>query len=228
MFSRLAEWGREARMRPRETRTSLLERVVELGGATVAQLSNELEISDATVRRHLDRLEAEGLLQIEALRRGPGRPSYLYRATDAGVRTVRDHTPELAERLLSEMVRLQIEQSTISEALADQVADAHRSEVPSGSLEQRVDAVVDALRPEGILDHWQRTESELQLVNNACPYIGAANTSSCVCDADRLAIEKLLGVEVEQTERLATGDDGCVYIIPLEPISLDADFKHAV
>jgi len=228
MFSRLAEWGREARMRPRETRTSLLERVVELGGATVAQLSNELDISAATVRRHLDPLEAEGLLQIEALRRGPGRPSYLYRATDSGVRTVRDHTPELAERLLSEMVRLQIEQSTISEALADQVADAHRSEVPSGSLEQRVDAVVDALRPEGILDHWQRTESELQLVNNACPYIGAANTSSCVCDADRLAIEKLLGVEVEQTERLATGDDGCVYIIPLEPISLDAEFKHAV
>ena len=215
-------------MRPRETRTSLLERVVELGGATVARLSNELEISDATVRRHLDRLEAEGLLQIEALRRGPGRPSYLYRATDDGVRTVRDHTPELAERLFSEMARLQIEQAALSEALADRVADAHRAEVPGGPLEQRVDAVVDALRPEGILDHWQRTDGALELVNNACPYIGAASASSCVCDADRLTIEKLLGVEVEQTARLAKGDDGCTYIIPLEPISLDAEFKQAV
>ncbi|MCY3558118.1 MAG: HTH domain-containing protein [Chloroflexi bacterium] len=215
-------------MRPRETRTTLLERIVELGGATVAQLSRELEVSDATVRRHLERLEAEGLLQIEAVRRGPGRPSYLYRATDDGVRTVRDHTSELAERLLTEMARLQVEQSSISEALADQVAAAHRAEVPVGSLEQRVNAVVDALRPEGILDHWQRTERELKLVNNACPYIGAATTSSCVCDADRLAIEKLLGVEVEQTERLAKGDDGCVYIVPLEPISLDAQFKQAV
>ena len=215
-------------MRPRETRTSLLERVVELGGATVAQLSNELEISDATVRRHLDRLEAEGLLQVEALRRGPGRPSYLYRATDAGVRSVRDHTPELAERLLSEMTRLKIEQSALSEALADQVANAHRAEVPAGPLEERVGAVVDALRPEGILDHWQRTESELKLVNNACPYIGAATTNSCVCDADRLVIEKLLGVEVEQNQRLAQGDDGCVYIVPLHPVSLDAEFKQAV
>lgn len=215
-------------MRPRETRTSLLERVVELGGATVAQLSNELEISDATVRRHLDRLEAEGLLQVEALRRGPGRPSYLYRATDNGVRTVRDHTPELAERLLSEMSRLQIEQSAISEALADQVAEAHRAEVPAGPLEVRVGAVVEALRPEGILDHWQRTESELKLVNNACPYIGAATTNSCVCDADRLVIEKLLGVEVQQNQRLAQGDDGCVYVVPLHPVSLDAEFKQAV
>jgi predicted ArsR family transcriptional regulator len=215
-------------MRPRETRTSLLERVVELGGATVAQLSNELDISDATVRRHLDRLEAEGLLQVEALRRGPGRPSYLYRATDTGVRAVRDHTPELAERLLSEMARLQIEKSALSEALSDQVADAHRAEVPDGSLEQRVDAVVVALRPEGILDHWQRNGDELKLVNNACPYLGAATTNSCVCDADRLVIEKLLGVEVEQTLRLAEGDDGCVYIVPLQPISLDAKFKQAV
>ncbi len=215
-------------MRPRETRTTLLERVVELGGATVAQLSEELDISDATVRRHLDRLEAEGLLQVEALRRGPGRPSYLYRATDSGVRTVRDHTPELAERLLSEMSRLQVEKSALSEALSDQVADAHRAEVPAGSLEQRVDAVVDALRPEGILDHWQRTDQELKLVNNACPYLGAATTNSCVCDADRMVIEKLLGVEVEQTLRLAEGDDGCVYVIPLQPISLDAQFKQAV
>ena len=215
-------------MRPRETRTSLLNRVVELGGATVAQLSEELDISNATVRRHLDRLEAEGLLQVEALRRGPGRPSYLYRATDSGVRTVRDHTPELAERLLTELSKLSVEQSTISEALADQVADAHRAEVPSGPLEQRVDAVVDALRPEGILDHWQRTENALELVNNACPYLSAATTSSCVCDADRLTIEKLLGVEVDQTSRLAQGDDGCVYIVPLTTLSYGAEFKQAV
>ena len=117
-------------MRPRETRTTLLERDRRAGRRDRRRSSaRELEVSDATVRRHLERLEAEGLLQIEAVRRGPGRPSYLYRATDDGVRTVRDHTSELAERLLTEMARLQVEQSsTISEALADQVAaNAHRS-----------------------------------------------------------------------------------------------------
>ena len=215
-------------MRPHETRTTLLERVVAHGGATVAQLSAEFEISGATVRRHLDRLEAEGFLLVEALRRGPGRPSYLYRATESGVRAVRDHTPELAERLLSEMARLQVEQGAISEALSDQVAAAHRSEVPPGPLEERVVAVVDALRGEGILDHWQRSETELKLVNNACPYLGAATINPCVCDADRLAIEKLLGVSVEQSERLAEGDEGCVYIVPLEPIALDLEFPQAV
>ena len=215
-------------MRPRETRTSLLERVVQLGGATVATLSDEIGISDATVRRHLDRLEAEGLLQIEALRRGPGRPSYLYRATDAGVHAVRDHTPELAERLLAEMVRLRVPTTAISEALADQVAEAHRDEVEADSLEERVDNVVTALRSEGILDRWEQTEEVVQLVNNACPYLGAANANSCVCEADRLAIEKLLGVEVEQTGRVVEGDEGCVYVIPLRPNPSDVMLKQAV
>lgn len=215
-------------MRPRETRTSLLERVVQLGGATVATLSNEMGISDATVRRHLDRLEAEGLLQVEALRRGPGRPSYLYRATDQGVHAVRDHTPELAERLLAEMIRLRVPPSAISEALANQLANAHRDEVEAGSLEERVDNVVTALRSEGILDRWERDGEVLQLVNNACPYLGAANTSSCVCEADRLAIEKLLGVEVEQTGRVVEGDDGCIYIIPLQQTPADIIVKQAV
>ncbi len=202
-------------MRPRDTRSVLLQHVVEMGGATVAALSAAVGISDATVRRHLERLEADGLLEIEALRRGPGRPSYLYRATNTGVSAVRDRSALLTERLLAEMIRLRVPPAALSNALANQVADAHRAEVHEGSLEERVGDVVDALRPEGILDSWEREADGIHLVNNACPYLGAATTSDCVCEADRLVIEKLLGVEVEQTGRLAGGDPGCEYVVPL-------------
>lgn len=205
-------------MKPRDTRSVLLQRVVETGGTTVASLSGLVGISDATVRRHLERLEAEGLLEVEALRRGPGRPSYLYRATDEGVRAVRDRSPQLTERLLAEMVRLRIPPQALSDALANQVADAHRGEIHEGGIEQRVDDVVEALRPEGILDSWERAEDGIHLVNNACPYMGAAAASDCVCEADRLTIEKLVGRSVEQTGRLADGDPGCVYVIPLHPL----------
>ena len=205
-------------MRPDGTRSLLLRHVVDAGGATVASLSGLVGISDATVRRHLERLEAEGLLEVEALRRGPGRPSYLYRATDDGVRAVRDRSPQLTERLLAEMVRLRIPPQALSDALATQVAEAHREEVHEGGIEQRVDDVVEALRPEGILDSWERAEDGIHLVNNACPYIGAAAASDCVCEADRLTIEKLVGRSVEQTGRLADGDPGCVYVIPLHPL----------
>ena len=164
-------------MRPRDTRSVLLQHVVEMGGATVAALSAVVGISDATVRRHLERLEADGLLEIEALRRGPGRPSYLYRATDTGVSAVRDRSALLTERLLAEMIRLRVPPAALSNALANQVADAHRAEVHEGSLEERVGDVVDALRPEGILDSWEREADGIHLVNNACPYLGAATTN---------------------------------------------------
>ena len=202
-------------MRPQETRTTLLQQVVQTGGATVADLSGILRISDATVRRHLDRLEADGLLQIETLRRGAGRPSYLYRATDDGVRSVRDHSPALAERLLAEMVRLRVPAAAVAEALASQLAAAHQADVPGDTLEERVDGVVIALRGEGILDRWERGDDGIHLVNNACPYLGAATANDCVCEADRLAIEKLVGVAVEQTGSVAGGDQCCEYVIPL-------------
>lgn len=202
-------------MRSPDTRTTLLQLIVQQGGATIADLAGELGISDATARRHLDRLEADGLVDFDVLRRPRGRPAYRYRATDDGVRSVRDHTPALAERLLAEMVRLRVPAQDVAEALADHVAAAHDGEVSGQTLEERVDGAVIALRGEGILDGWERAPDGIRLVNHGCPYLSAATANDCVCEADRLTIEKLIGVPVEQTGRVAGGDQDCQYIIPL-------------
>lgn len=202
-------------MRPRSTRAQLLDRIVDLGGATAAAVGAELGIATATARRHLERLEADDLLEVEVVRAGPGRPSHVYRATEQGVRAARDRSWSLAGRLLGELERMNAAGPGISEALANSVADAHRAEVGEGTVEERVEELVGALRPEGIIDGWKRAKEALVLINNACPYLSAATASNCVCEADRLAIEKLLGVEVVQTGRVAGGDDRCEYVVPL-------------
>ena len=203
-------------MRPRSTRAQLLDRIVDGGGASAAAVGAELGIATATARRHLERLEADGMLEVEVVRDGPGRPAHVYRATGQGVRAVRDRSWDLAGRVFGELERMQAAGPRISEALAENVADAHRSEVGDGTIEERVEEVVGALRPEGIIDGWKRVKEALVLVNNACPYLSAATASDCVCEADRLAIEKLLGVEVLQTGRVAGGDDCCEYVVPLQ------------
>lgn len=202
-------------MRPRSTRAQLLDRIVDAGGATAAAVGGELGIATATARRHLDRLEADGMLEVDVVRHGPGRPSHVYRATELGVRAARDRSWSLAGRVFGELERLDAAGPRISEALANNVADAHRSEVGDGTIEERVEEVVGALRPEGIVDGWKRAKETLILINNACPYLSAATASDCVCEADRLAIEKLLGVEVVQTGRVAGGDERCEYVVPL-------------
>ena len=49
--------------------------------------------------------------------------------------------------------------------------------------------------------------------NHGCPYRSAADNSDCVCESDRRAIEKLVGVRVEQAGSLARGDACCEFIV---------------
>ena len=197
-----------------DTRNLLLRLIVEHGGATVAQACDALHLADATVRRHLDKLALDGLVIPSIVRAGPGRPSHLYTATEAGVRRERDHSHELAARLLGLLQQSGQDLDAVAEGMAEQVAASHRGAVPEvGALEVRVQQTVAELRQEGILDHWERTAQGYRLHNNACPYRSAAEISDCVCESDRRAIEKLVGTQVQQVSRLAYGDGSCEYLI---------------
>ena len=203
-----------------DTRNDLLAYILAHGGASVTTLATALSLADATVRRHLDRMEAEGLLRTRLVRQSTGRPYHVYEATDAGVRKQRDHSAELAARLLGRMAQNEPERQVIAEALAEDVVADHRAAVRSAtSLEERVARTVAALRNEGILDAWEHSDGRYLLHNHACPYRSAADTSDCVCESDRLAIEKLIGVTVNQVGSLVHGDATCEYVVEVADVT---------
>ncbi len=195
------------------TREELLAHIVDHGGATVAELCVALRLSDASVRRHLDRLCVDGLLTANEIRQSTGRPYRRYRATDAGVSRQRDHSASLATRLLSQIKRGRHEKSEMARGMADEMVAEHRSQVQAIDLGKRIEQTVAVLRTEGILDGWEATTSGYTLRNHACPYRSAADESDCVCESDRLAIESLLGTAVTQVARVARGDAACEYFV---------------
>src|SRR5438132_292274 len=68
--------------------------------ATVGQLAQALGLNQANIRRHLEVMRAEGLVDARIQRRDVGRPSFLYRLTERA-EELSAHYP----RLLSRMVR---------------------------------------------------------------------------------------------------------------------------
>ncbi len=197
-----------------DSHNDLLDFIVAQGGATVAQLAATLPLADATIRRHLDRLAADGLIRDRSVRQATGRPYRHYQATNDGVRASRDRSESLALRLIGQITSDRGRLDGVAEGLADQLAAEHRSQVPADApLEQRVAQTVEALREEGILDAWQRTPGGFRLHNHACPYRSVADSSDCVCESDRLAIEKLVGADVVQVGSLVHGNDTCEYRI---------------
>jgi len=195
------------------TRDQLLAHIVDHGGATVADLCESLGLADATVRRHLDRLQIDGLLTMRDVRQATGRPYRMYEATAVGVTRERDHSAELATRLLGQMKQGHSDVDDVARGLADAIVAEHRNEVSARDMPARIAETVAVLKTEGILDGWESTEQGFLLLNHACPYLSAADTSDCVCESDRLAIEELVGAAVQQVGSVVQGDGVCEYIV---------------
>lgn len=208
------------------TRDRILILLRSKGEATVAELAEALELSPGGVRRHLDGLRAEGLVDARMLRGGVGRPSFAFFLTEQA----EERTPASYSRLLSRMFQRLVELkesdlrgrdglqvlASVFEGVAREVARDHRLEVEGPTLEQRVAQASRALQAEGILDRWGREADGYHLLNSTCPYRRAAQASPAPCQADRLAIELLLGAPVEQIGRLVDGSPCCEYVVRVQ------------
>src|SRR5258708_4487454 len=78
----------------RGTRARIARLILEHGPATAAGLSTRLGLTPAAIRRHLDNLLADGMIEARQARcygsRGGGRPARLFAITDPGP-TVFEH-----------------------------------------------------------------------------------------------------------------------------------------
>jgi predicted ArsR family transcriptional regulator len=203
------------------TRDAIVALLRRHGELTVLDFSEHLAIAPAALRRHLDILAGEGIVEVRAVKQAAGRPHYVYRLTDAACERLSTGYPRLTERLIEEAAALPAHDGDggpILDALfvgvSDRLAAEHRPQVRGITLEARVDSLTAALREEGILEQWAKQEDGYHLFNGSCPYHRAARASSgrC-CDSERRAIALLLDAEVEQVGRIAEGRPVCEYIV---------------
>ncbi len=178
----------------------------------VEELAAELGITAAAVRRHLDNLRADGLVEARSVKQATGRPYYEYHPTEAGAGTMPVHYADLMERMLRGVAAKEDVMTSVAEALAER----HRAELqvaPGSGTEERVEQVTESLKGEGILRDWHTEADGFHLVNDACPYLRAAEISKLPCESDRKAIELLLGLDVEQLNRIVDGSPICEYLV---------------
>jgi len=215
------------------TRDQLLHLLQTRGGATVAALAEALGVGPASVRRHLDHLRAEGMVDVRVERHGVGRPAFLYFATEQA----EERTPAGYSRLLSRLYKglraldesqvrgrdgAQVLQSMFRGA-AEDIALEHKDEVRGETVADRVEQTSQALRREGIVDGWAKEREGFRLTNSACPYRQTALLSHGPCELDRRVIELLVSAPVRQVSRLVDGQPACEYVIAATGASAPAE-----
>ncbi len=209
------------------TRTRVRTTVAELGPVTAARIAEVLGLSGPAVRRHLDAMAAEGVLQAREprpdARRGRGRPAKEYVIGSAG----HDDLPSGYDELALTALRY------LADALGPEaVTDFARQRFAAleeslagltGSLPERVEALVQALADQGYSASSrpvaQGTPAEgLQLCQGHCPVQKVAEAFPQLCEAERRTFENVLGTRVQRLATLAHGDHVCTTFVPLDQV----------
>ena len=199
------------------TRERILQLIVERRDARVEDLAAELSITTAAVRRHLDNLRADGLVDVRAVRQATGRPYHVYSPTEKATQTVPPAYADLMERMLKGLAEREDVIAGVMASVAESVASKHRHAVLGLSETELVAQVTTSLREEGILEAWHAESDGIHLINGHCPYHKAAEISKLPCESDRKAIELLLGHDVEQLNRIVDGAACCEYLVRSAP-----------
>lgn len=206
------------------TRDEVIHLLHEHGPASVGALAERVGVSEGAIRRHMDIMQAEGLVESRLERQGRGRPGLVYSLSVEGEeRTAAANYARLLERLYPALESLPLaDVSGVSgdalvqrlfEAVAQGVASEYAVHVTAADLPARVEQVAEALSGEGILTQVVDEGDVYRLLNVGCPYRSTAAENHACCEADRRTIELLLEVPVLQTARAVEGASMCEYVV---------------
>jgi predicted ArsR family transcriptional regulator len=182
------------------------------GTATVAELAEQLDMAQVSVRHHLDILVGEDLVQVAGVRRqeGAGRPSQIYALTPEATKLFPRRHDVLARNMLTEMKALlpADELRGVLLRLAERTSREAPPASPDQSVEERLDEVTAFLCSRGYEASWQLQDGSYQLHACNCPYAGVSDHHPELCSMDLAIIQKLLS-------RVLDDSLGCTYALSL-------------
>jgi len=204
------------------TRDRVGEMLLQRGSATAGELGDALGLGSAAIRRHLDAMLAEGLVEArERPQRGPrgrGRPARVFSLTEAARDSFDHHYDDLATAALRWIAEHDGPQG-VSAFAAAQVA-ALEERCRAAMLEAgddplaRADALARALTAEGYAAGATAISSGGQLCQHHCPVAHVAAEFPQLCEAETQVISRLVGTHVQRLATIANGDGVCTTHIP--------------
>ncbi|WP_146341759.1 metalloregulator ArsR/SmtB family transcription factor [Nesterenkonia sp. NBAIMH1] len=124
------------------TRERVLQLVVEEGPISAAQLGKRLSLTPAAVRRHLDAMTEQGIVEIKTVtgsKRAAGRPSRRYVLSSRGQQILGDDYLNLVRAALQVL-----DQHASGEPLAEAGADPQLTPVDQAGIDTRQEAAADS------------------------------------------------------------------------------------
>ncbi|MFL6240816.1 MAG: helix-turn-helix transcriptional regulator [Actinomycetes bacterium] len=205
----------------RRTRERVAGLLLERGQQTAAALADELGLTAAGVRRHLDAMLAEGSIVAREQRvygsRGRGRPAKVFALSEAGHAAGPSAYDEIAADALHFLAETAGEQAVEQWARrrVNDFEQRYAAQVAHLPLEDRPAALAEALSADGYAATTHDGGIGVQLCQHHCPVQHVAEQFPQLCEAETAAFGRLTGRHVQRLATIAHGDGVCTTHIPL-------------
>ncbi len=202
------------------TRERVARSILELGPSTAASLAERLDLTAAAVRRHLDHLAAEGVVEVRRPRtqaaRGRGRPAKVFALTEAGRDRFDQQYDDLAAQALRFLAETGGEQAVgaFARRRVEDLERRYRAVVAARPALVPAEALAEALTQGGYAASVRRAPLGDQLCQQHCPVAHVAHEFPQLCEAETELIGRLVGRHVQRLATIAHGDGVCTTSIP--------------
>jgi predicted ArsR family transcriptional regulator len=199
--------------------------ILENGPSTAADLARRLDLTPAAVRRHLDHLTSEGVVESRDQRvygtRGRGRPAKVFALTESGRDSFDQQYDDLALHAMRFMAETQGEEAVV-EFARRRVAFVERDYAAVVAIDPDLtpaEALARVFSQQGYAASVRELplangQSVPQLCQQHCPVSHVAHEFPQLCEAETEAIAAVLGTHVQRLATIAHGDGVCTTCIP--------------
>ncbi|MFW5945498.1 MAG: helix-turn-helix transcriptional regulator [Candidatus Natronoplasma sp.] len=204
---------RKNRIKLDGTKGEILENLLSTD-LTALELSDILSINESAVRRHLNNLESDGLVESYFEKADKGRPKKYFTLTDGGKKTF----PRQIELLLELIIRNIKEEfdedvsSSLKEKLVNDLIGLFPEVDEDEILERKIEKVVEGSNEMGFYTSYSEEDGSHHLSFRNCAFGDLPKEEArWLCEAHKKVIEELLGgVELQQKSSMVEGDHTCI------------------
>lgn len=204
------------------TREAVARSVLENGPSTAVVLGERLSLTPAGIRRHLDALVADGILEARephsALLRGRGRPSKVFVMTDSGREKFEHSYDDLAVAALKFM-SAQSGEHLVKQFALSRAEDIERKATAvlneaKNKGKNKTEVLANFLSDQGYAASVETRGVGEEICQHHCPIAHVAAEFPQLCEAETELFSKLLGTHVQRLATIAHGDGVCTTFVP--------------
>lgn len=199
------------------TKEKILEFLKKEGSLTISDLTKRLEITDMAVRKHMNILEKDQLIQSSEMRQPMGRPLQIYSLTNKGEKLFPKNYEHISLEFLHDIQEMHGKESIdlLFSKREQRLTQEYTNRITGKQASNKIEELVKIQNEKGYMaDSNQLDENTFELIEYNCPIMAVANDFKIACSCETSMLKTVLDTpKVQRTCCRTEGDHHCKFLI---------------